>query len=109
MFVNERFLEKVLQVMGRMRFGVKNSMLIALQNEKATRIATAASWLSLIHILDKVTLTDTVSYKDLTPGKEYRVTGVLMDKSNGKELLINGEKVTAEATSVSYTHLAMCL
>lgn len=47
MFVNERFLEKVLQVMGRMRFGVKNSMLIALQNEKATRIATAASWRGL--------------------------------------------------------------
>ena len=40
-------------------------------------------------------------YKDLTPGKEYRVTGVLMDKSNGKELLINGEKVTAEATFVA--------
>ena len=51
--------------------------------------------------LDKVTLTDTVSYKDLTPGKEYRVTGVLMDKSDGKELLINGEKVTAEATFVA--------
>ena len=51
--------------------------------------------------LDKVTLTDTVSYKDLTPGKEYRVTGVLMDKSNGKELLINGEKVTAEATFIA--------
>lgn len=51
--------------------------------------------------LDKVTLTDTVSYKDLTPGKEYRVTGVLLDKSDGKELLINGEKVTAEATFVA--------
>lgn len=46
-FINERFLEKVLQVMGRMRFGVKNAMLIALQNEKATRIATAASWRGL--------------------------------------------------------------
>lgn len=51
--------------------------------------------------LDKVTLTDTVSYKDLTPGKEYRVTGVLMDKSNGKELLINGEKVTAEVAFIA--------
>lgn len=46
-FINERFLDKVLQVMGRMRFGVKNAMLIALQNEKATRIATAASWRGL--------------------------------------------------------------
>ena len=51
--------------------------------------------------LDKVTLTDTVSYKDLPPGKEYRVTGVLMDKSNGKELLINGEKVTAEVAFIA--------
>lgn len=51
--------------------------------------------------LDKVTLTDTVSYTGLVPGKEYKVTGVLMDKSNGKELLINGEKVTAEATFVA--------
>lgn len=50
---------------------------------------------------DKITITDVVSYKDLTPGKEYRVTGVLMDKSNGKELLINGEKVTAEATFIA--------
>lgn len=51
--------------------------------------------------LDKVTLTDTVSYTGLVPGKEYKVTGVLMDKSNGKELLINGAKVTAEATFVA--------
>lgn len=51
--------------------------------------------------LDKVTLTDTVSYIGLVPGKEYKVVGVLMDKSNGKELLINGEKVTAEATFVA--------
>lgn len=70
---------------------------------KTPEIGTTASFEGEKEIdpLDKVTLTDTVSYKDLTPGKEYRVTGVLMDKSNGKELLINGEKVTAEATFVA--------
>ena len=70
---------------------------------KNPEIGTTASFEGEKEIdpLDKVTLTDTVSYKDLTPGKEYRVTGVLMDKSNGRELLINGEKVTAEATFVA--------
>ena len=70
---------------------------------KTPEIGTTASFEGEKEIdpLDKVTLTDTVSYKDLTPGKEYRVTGVLMDKSNGKELLINGEKVTAEATFIA--------
>ena len=70
---------------------------------KNPEIGTTASFEGEKEIdpLDKVTLTDNVSYKDLTPGKEYRVTGVLMDKSNGKELLINGEKVTAEATFVA--------
>lgn len=70
---------------------------------KNPEIGTTASFEGEKEIdpLDKVTLTDTVSYKDLTPGKEYRVTGVLMDKSNGKELLINGEKVTAEVTFVA--------
>ena len=70
---------------------------------KNPEIGTTASFDGAKEIdpLDEVTLTDTVSYKDLTPGKEYRVTGVLMDKSNGKELFINGEKVTAEATFVA--------
>ncbi|MFR6691066.1 VaFE repeat-containing surface-anchored protein [Hominenteromicrobium sp.] len=70
---------------------------------KTPEIGTTASFEGEKEIdpLDKVTLTDNVSYKDLTPGKEYRVTGVLMDKSNGKELLINGEKVTAEATFIA--------
>lgn len=70
---------------------------------KTPEIGTTASFEGEKEIdpLDKVTLTDTVSYKDLTPGKEYRVTGVLMDKSNGKELLINGGKVTAEATFIA--------
>lgn len=45
---------------------------------------------------EEVTIVDTVAYKNLIPGKEYKVSGVLMDKETGKELLVNEEKVTAE-------------
>ncbi len=44
------------------------------------------------------TLTDTVSYKHLIPGKEYVLKGVLMDKSTGKPLVINGEEIHSEAS-----------
>ena len=37
----------------------------------------------------EVTLTDTVLYTGLTPGKKYQVKGVLMDKSTGDKLLID--------------------
>ena len=46
------------------------------------------------------TLTDTVEYKSLIPNKEYTLNGVLMDKNTGKELVINGETVTAETTFI---------
>ena len=46
----------------------------------------------------EMSLTDTVPYHNLIPGKEYTMKGVLMDKATGKELLINGEKVTKEVT-----------
>ena len=51
--------------------------------------------------LDKVTLTDTVSYTGLVPGKEYKVTGVLMDKETGEKLLVNGKEITAETTFIA--------
>ena len=44
----------------------------------------------------KVTITDTVSYTGLTPGKTYKLSGVLMDKSTGGKLLVEGKEVTAE-------------
>ena len=44
----------------------------------------------------KVTILDTVSYKNLIPGRKYTLKGVLMDKATGKELLIDEKKVTAE-------------
>ena len=42
------------------------------------------------------TLTDTVSYSHLIPGKEYLLVGTLMDKSTGKAFIENGNAVTAE-------------
>ena len=41
-------------------------------------------------------LTDIVAYQHLIPGKEYVLKGVLMDKSTGKPLLIDGEEIHAE-------------
>ena len=45
-----------------------------------------------------MTIVDTVTYKNLIPGKEYTVKGTLMDKETKKELLVNGKAVTAEKT-----------
>ena len=33
--------------------------------------------------VEKITITDTVSYTGLTPGKTYKLSGVLMDKASG--------------------------
>lgn len=46
------------------------------------------------------TLTDTVEYTRLVPGKEYTVKGILMDKATGEPFLQNGEQITSEVTFV---------
>lgn len=46
------------------------------------------------------TLTDTVEYKHLIPNKEYVLKGILMDKTTGKALIIDGAEVTAETTFI---------
>ncbi len=47
---------------------------------------------------EQITITDTVEYSGLTIGQEYKLVGVLMDKSTGEPLLIGEEQVTSEAT-----------
>ena len=42
-----------------------------------------------------VTITDKVTYENLTVGVEYTLTGTLMDKGTGQPLLIGGNPVTA--------------
>ena len=47
----------------------------------------------------EVTITDTVTYTNLEPGKEYTVSGKLMDKETGEPLLdADEEEITAETT-----------
>ena len=44
----------------------------------------------------EVTITDTVSYKNLKVGQTYKLSGILMDKSTCEPLLVDGQQVTAE-------------
>lgn len=46
----------------------------------------------------EITIDDTVKYTNLTPGKEYKIVGTLMDKSTGKAFEIDGKPVTSEVT-----------
>ena len=49
---------------------------------------------------EEFTLTDTVEYKHLIPGKEYVIKGILMDKNTGKALVIDGKEITSEVTFI---------
>lgn len=51
--------------------------------------------------LSKVTINDTVTYKNLVVGKTYTISGVLMDKVTGKAVLVNGKQVIASKTFVA--------
>lgn len=46
----------------------------------------------------EITVEDTVHYNHLIPGRKYTVKGILMDKSIGAALLVNGKEITAEIT-----------
>ena len=48
----------------------------------------------------KVTLEDLVEYRNLVPGTEYELTGILMDKKTGKPLTAGGKEVKASALFV---------
>ena len=53
---------------------------------------------SVINADKEVTIVDTVSYENLTVGKEYTLKGVLMDKSTGEPLVVNGKEIRNERT-----------
>ena len=46
----------------------------------------------------QVTIIDTIKYENLVPGYEYKVSGVLMDKSSGEKVLVGNKEVTAETS-----------
>ena len=56
------------------------------------------------HIADpvgEITIVDVVEYTGLIPGETYTITGILMDKSTGEALLVDGAEVTAETEFVA--------
>lgn len=73
---------------------------ITVENDKIPELGTTAT------IDDKkkftangdITIDDVVSYKHLTAGKEYTIKGILMDKSTGKQFLVDGKEVCSEVT-----------
>lgn len=54
-----------------------------------------------IPVSQEAKVIDTVAYENLVPGEEYTLKGVLMDKSTGKAVLVDGKEVTAEKTFVA--------
>lgn len=49
-----------------------------------------------VNATEVFTLTDTVEYKHLVPGKEYVLKGILMNKATGKALELDGKEITSE-------------
>ena len=47
---------------------------------------------------DEITIVDAVEYRNLIPGEEYVMNGVLMNKETGEPLLADGKEVTASTT-----------
>ena len=50
---------------------------------------------------EEVTILDVVSYSKLIAGDEYKLKGILMDKSTGSPLLAKGQEVTAEKAFIA--------
>lgn len=44
----------------------------------------------------EITIEDTVTYTNLTVGKEYVIKGILMDKKTGKPFKVDGKEITSE-------------
>ena len=42
----------------------------------------------------EISVTDTVAYRNLVPGKTYTNSGTLMDQRTGKAVTVNGKSVT---------------
>ena len=59
--------------------------------------ATDANKNKVFKVTDKAVVIDEVTYTNLTPGKKYRVEGILIDKSTKAPLQINGNTVVASA------------
>lgn len=73
---------------------------ITIENDKIPELGTTATidGKKKFTANGDITIDDVVSYKNLTAGKEYTIKGVLMDKSTGKQFLVDGKEVCSEVT-----------
>lgn len=73
---------------------------ITVLNEKIPELKTTATidGKKEFTVNGDITIDDVVSYKHLTAGKEYTVSGVLIDKSTGKPFLVDAKEVRSEVT-----------
>ena len=73
---------------------------ITIENDKIPELGTTATidGKKEFTVNGDITIDDVVSYKNLTVGKEYTISGVLMDKATGKAFLVDGKEVCSEVT-----------
>lgn len=73
---------------------------ITIENDKIPELGTTATidGKKEFTVNGDITIDDVVSYKHLTAGKEYTIKGVLMDKTTGKQFLVDGKEVCSEVT-----------
>ena len=73
---------------------------ITVENDKIPELGTTATidGKKEFTVNGDITIDDVVSYKHLTAGKEYTIKGILMDKSTGKQFLVDGKEVCSEVT-----------
>ena len=73
---------------------------ITVENDKIPELGTTATidGKKEFTVNGDITIDDVVSYKHLTTGKEYTISGVLMDKATGKAFLVDGKEVCSEVT-----------
>ena len=78
----------------------KEIIKITVENDKIPELGTTATidGKKEFTVNGDITIDDVVSYKNLTVGKEYKIIGVLMDKSTGKAFLVDGKEVCSEVT-----------
>lgn len=73
---------------------------ITIENDKIPELGTTATIDGKKEFTANgdITIDDVVSYKHLKAGKEYTVSGVLIDKSTGKPFLVDAKEVRSEVT-----------
>ena len=81
-------------------FDNKEIIEITIENDKIPELGTTATIDGKKEFTANgdITIDDVVSYKNLTAGKEYTISGVLMDKSTGKAFLVDGKEIRSEVT-----------